>query len=482
MKISFITILFFYFSISFKTTGKCFLQIDSNKYYVHVFLRLGECSGCSKDINLLNSISYSLKPKLIFPKQDDKKYNYIKKCMNLKWNKENCIFSDSLYANYEYFIQSTVIVLKNNKIVYTSSLRDIRINLDYINSYSNNEIIKEVIRLPKNIVLSSSVSLKFCGNNFEKFIVFDQSFGNIYKFYTNKKSQIRHFDKFSKEKLSLFDIYNARFHDTTGYDNFLNQYKILSKQYHNFWDITGFSLDKDTVLINIIFYWPSINDNTKEVTLNGENYVIKWYNNKILNYIHINNPFITGYAIFSNNLFFKHNNNYYFSMIKFENKDSNYYHFASFRELNGSLYIDSFLQLNLPDFFLKTKLYYNLSNKYIINDIVFFSTTPSIIFIENMKQTTLKIQDYWNSNNTVNIKSRFYLYSVFKQNETIIAFYMLDSILHKSWFSLDGTTLKTQDIMTIDNKNRNSSYSFLDISTFGSINTTLNQLTIYHIQ
>lgn len=441
-----------------------FLGFSNNTKKIIVAFSLNDCANCSVILNQLNDVLENPEMTFVFKSELEPDSLLVYKQTGV--NNFNSIikFSDELYNKYTSGIRSTINIVDNDKIVYSSLLLKVEID-SFLKIYN-------------------SANKKICFDNIKNGVQFIQDDHSLVVY----SSQLKRWSYYDRN--NSFDViadeswvekaYKLYYKDKGEAVEKLNDYKIVAKESPNilpeatkciktntnelvfFTEIAFLQKDYEKKNIDIKKKSFLITYGIKEQTINSIKYINS--EDKVLNEKYT----INAYG------FHTVDNEYIIPLKPYDVTKENKYLsvFIVNPDNPNELVLKEILDKNIPNNYIKYKLNRNFHNYCFDKSLVLLGYGEFIY--DYKKDVSYKIpfpeSEFETLKNVVaNVletgkTSSYYIRDIFDKGETILLLYK-DSSKNLKLMELDKKTEKAQDkvLLTVDkleNYNNSSSFSF----------------------
>ena len=150
MLLKIILFVSFFYSVNLLGQNRCYIKTNPQ-----------ECANCINGGKIsLESIDKALRPTFVFENiYEDQVPRFFKDILQLEWEKDHIIVSDSLFKKLNTSAFSEIHILnQNGQSLFKCAFKDLQANLGKINSYKP-LVSKTIIDIPDSIVFSRTTKL-----------------------------------------------------------------------------------------------------------------------------------------------------------------------------------------------------------------------------------------------------------------------------------------------------------------------------------
>lgn len=450
-----ILVIFLFFS-SFIFSQECIVKLN---------LKL--CTNCYASYGVIDSLSHFYKTTLLIDgDMSEKKARYIiSKRIPAINKKYNIIVSDSLYNKFSNSFETEVYILdSNNNIIFNAALPDVfNQNFNLISLLTNRECReKKLFSIPDNMLLSAASKVIMSDN----YIYITDTYFNEFHFINNSDNSVF---SFNPDSIDIKRYYDLCFKDTMPYYLYKKYYAQIKITNNDAIKIHDSYFDKNKVYILISIPYLKKKEGERFI-LTNKLAIVEFIDGEEDKFLLIDDLNVDDYGL--DGTFFVNNEDFYFGIMDTKSDTNNLLIYVKYEIENDRIIFKEFLDLKLPAFYIKNKLYHNLFTRLPDFPYCFFSFTTNYYNILTGEIFNLPIKQgpfYFDLENVKMVESDFNIIDIYKKGDilSIIYYNHNNNSNYFTFVNLQTNKLIIDPVeVDFDKYSRMLSYGLINSNTF----------------
>jgi len=410
----------------------CFIYstgLFGQQYRCYIKTNPQECANCINGGKVsLDAIDKKLMPTFVFEEiYEDQIPRFFKDILQIQWNPEYIIISDSLHKKLTTTNASEVhIVDENGKSLFKCDFKDLQSNLEKINSYKVLDI-ETIVDIPDSIVFSRTTQI-ILGN--EHLVLHDYQFNDIY-FVDLKKRQLE--QRVSGNDVDLEQLMKLYFERDYEYDLLqknIDLMRQMGKDKIKF-EVVWNQSDTFYTIVTIPHLIIEVNDGKHDAIIDQVYMILTWHNGDIIMQYPVEHLKSNKYDIDQGGDFFKKDNQFYLSIFKDDLRGKTPF-LATFDVAdNNRVSFSKRNKQNLPKFYKEMGWEYVSVDFYECNNHLFFKYCDDVLALNNTSRHKIGIGKLFKEEEKRN-KYLYTLWGVLKEKELYHIIYTYDDVFYAS--------------------------------------------------